>query len=146
MHNRVTAALTMELYVKQTRFREMRRAYGIFICDCWKSRRVEWPLKSRQCLRVGPIDVVFFFLRLIGEFYLYDTLQVVQPVACCSVQHHQVSVTTVQWTFAGDVLCGLVCSATLTRCWWRQSHPVHVRFKPAIASSNTVQAHQGLPG
>ena len=53
-------------------------------------------------------QVVFFFLRLIEEFYLYDTLQVVQPVACCSVQHHQVSVTTVLWTFAGDVLCGLV--------------------------------------
>ena len=41
--------------------------------------------------------------------FLYDTLHVVKPVACCSVQHHEVSVTTVWRTFAGDVLCGLVC-------------------------------------
>ncbi len=86
--------------------------------------------------------LTFFFLRLIEGVFLYVTLQVVQPVACCSVQHHQVSFTTVQRTLAGNVLCGLVCSATLTRCWWRQSHLVHVGVKPAIASSNTVQAHK----
>ena len=34
----------------------------------------------------------------------------------CSVQHHQVSVTTVQRTFAGDVVCSLVCNPTPTRC------------------------------
>ena len=55
--------------------------------------------------------------------------------------------------------CGLACSAALTRCWWRQSHQVHVVWlaaphshdadgdsplvhvgvKPAITSSYTVQ-------
>ena len=59
----------------------------------------------------------FFFLRLIVELFLDVTLQVMQPdFACCSVQHHQVSFTTVQRTLAGNVLCSLVCSATLTRC------------------------------
>ena len=59
---------------------------------------------------------VFFFLHLIEGLFLDVTLQVVQPVASCSVQHHQVSFTTVQRTLAGNVLCGVVCSATLTRC------------------------------
>ena len=86
--------------------------------------------------------IFFFFLRLIEILFLDVTLQVVQPVASCSVQHHQVSFTTVQRTLAGNVLCGLVCSATLTRCRWRQSHLVHIGVKPAITSSNTVQAHK----
>ena len=83
--------------------------------------------------------IVFFFLRLIEWLFLDVTLQVVQPVACCSVQHHQVSFTMVQQTLAGNVLCGLVCSAK--RWWWQPSHLVHIGVKPAIARSNTVQAH-----
>ena len=85
---------------------------------------------------------VVFFLRLIERLFLDVILQAVQPVASCSVQHHQVSFTTMQRTLAGNVLCGLVCSATLTPCWWRQSHLVHIGVKPAITSSNTVQAHK----
>ena len=50
---------------------------------------------------------MLFFLRLIEGLFLDITLQ---PVACCSVQHHQVSFTTVQRTLAGNVLCGLICN------------------------------------
>ena len=86
----------------------------------------------------------FFFLRLIEGLFLDVTLQVVQPVASCSVQHHQVSFTTVQRTLAGNLLCGLVCSTTLSHTMLMATVPymVHSGVKPAIASSNTVQAHK----
>ena len=64
----------------------------------------------------GVVVFFFFVLRLIEGLFLDITLQVMQPVACSSVQHHHVSFTTVQRTLAGNVLCGLVCSATLIRC------------------------------
>ena len=52
----------------------------------------------------APSAPFFFFLRLIEELYTTHCSRVAKPVACCSVQHHQVSVTTVQRTFAGDVM------------------------------------------
>ena len=39
---------------------------------------------------------VLLLARLIEGLFLYVIPQVVQPVACCSVQHNQVSFTTVQ--------------------------------------------------
>ena len=58
----------------------------------------------------------FFFLRLIVELFLDVTLQVMQPdFACCSVQHHQVSFTTVQRTLA---LCPLPNSTNSTNSNW----------------------------
>ena len=109
------------------------------------------PLVFESMLIVCVI-VFFFFLRLIEGLFLYVTLQVVQPVACCSVQHHQVSFTTVQRTLAGNVLFGLVCSATLARCWLPNPHELSsaiavlsVRWTADCPSTSSRDGSMAIP-
>ena len=50
-----------------------------------------WTYSCCWCTEHGTVLLLAF-----DRGVLYDTLQVMQPVACCSVQHHQFSVTIVQ--------------------------------------------------
>ena len=110
----------------------------------WPSTRADGV--SSQAPEMDPLRYLFqflFVLRLIEYCFIHHSsgreANKLLPAALSNTAKSPLPLCR------GNAVCGLVCRAALTQCWWQHSHLVQVVFNPAITSSYTVQAHLRMP-